>query len=86
MLQAGLMPVRWTYLNTLLMPLIFVIRQIQNVLVHFGAAPHSDVRATPRPINDVLLDVLRVEAFWIGKGHHFPAGVSVLCLARKPES
>jgi SAM-dependent methyltransferase len=86
MLQAGLTPVRWTYLNTLLMPLIFVIRQIQNVLVHFGAAPRSDVRATPQPINGLLLDVLRVEAFWIAKGHHFPAGVSVLCLARKPES
>ena len=84
-LQVGLIPVRLTYLNSLLMPLIFVIRQIQNLWARFGAPPRSDVRATPQAINAVLLNILRFEAGWIGKGRHFPAGVSVLCLALKPE-
>jgi ubiquinone/menaquinone biosynthesis C-methylase UbiE len=86
MVRVGLTPVRLTYLNSFLMPLIFLFRQIQNIRVSWGAVPRSDVRATPRLINDLLLNILKLEASWIGQGHHFFAGVSVLCLALKPES
>jgi SAM-dependent methyltransferase len=81
---AGLVPVRLTYLNSVLMPLIFLIRQAQNVWMRFGAVPHSDVKATARPINALLCNLLRLESFWIGTGHDFRVGVSVLCLAAKP--
>jgi hypothetical protein len=66
------------------MPLIFVIRQFQNVQARRGAAPASDVKATHPVLNRLLRGILALEAAWLGRGYGFPAGVSVLCLARKP--
>jgi SAM-dependent methyltransferase len=83
-LGAGLVPIRLTYLNFLLMPLIFVIRQFQNLQARRGAAPASDVKPTHPVLNRLLRAILALEAAWLGRGHSFPAGVSVLCLARKP--
>ena len=83
-IRVGLLPVQITYANGLLMPLIFVIRQFQNLGLHFGSVPRSDVKPMPRIINSFLAEVLKLEARWIGTGKHFPAGVSVMCLAMKP--
>ena len=81
----GLQPVRTTYLNSLLLPLIFLIRQWQNLQVGMGAPPHSDVQVTSAPINVILSRILALEAAWVSRGQTFPAGVSVACLAVKPE-
>jgi len=84
MMRIGLIPVRMTYLNSILMPLIFIMRQFQNLAVRFGTTPHSDVNPTPDPINTVLFNILKLESRWIAGNRGSPAGVSVICLARKP--
>jgi SAM-dependent methyltransferase len=81
---AHLLPLRLTYANSLLMPLIFLVRKLQMVGVGLGAAPKSDVRAAPQPINNLLTGLLYLEAGWIGSGRSFPAGVSLFGLAVKP--
>jgi SAM-dependent methyltransferase len=86
LLQAGLRPVRLTYLNCLLLPGIFLIRKMQNVCAYFGAAPDSDVQETAPALNSLLTRILTLEAAWISHGHDFPAGVSVACIATKPVS
>jgi len=80
----GLQPLRLTYLNSLLLPLIFVIRQLQSLVVRMGATPHSDVQPASPTLNRLLYKVLALEAWWISRGHQFPLGVSLLCLAIKP--
>lgn len=81
--QAGLQPVRLTYANSLLLPLIFAVRRVQ---ISVGSRPRSDVRPLPCAINTLLTQLLQLEAAWIGSGHHFLAGVSVICLAEKPST
>jgi ubiquinone/menaquinone biosynthesis C-methylase UbiE len=83
MLCAWLKPLRITYANSLLLPLIFVIRKWQEHKVRQGTAPDSDVSAVSEPLNTLLEKVLSVEALWIKAGHSFPAGVSIFCLAQK---
>jgi SAM-dependent methyltransferase len=83
MARAGLKPVRATYANSLLMPLIFVIRMIQNLNVSMGGEAASDVNQTSEPANTILTRLLGLEAQWIGAGRSFPAGVSVIVLAEK---
>jgi SAM-dependent methyltransferase len=80
--SAGLLPVRMTYANSLLMPLIFVTRKLQSLRLGAGGSS-SDVSPTPAPVNRLLTLVLDLEAQWIASGRGFPAGVSIFCLARK---
>jgi hypothetical protein len=86
MQQAGLEPVRMTYANSILMPLIFVIRKLQTLGVSLGSAAKSDVSQTPKTINNLLISLLNLEAHWLGSGHGFPIGVSLFGLALKPVS
>lgn len=81
--SVGFIPIQLTYLNSFLMPLILLLRQIQNIGVSLGAMPHSDVKAAPGLINTLLVDILSLEAWWVGTAHQFPTGVSALCLAKK---
>jgi len=82
--QVGLEPVRVTYANSLLLAPIFAARKLQSASVARGAQPQSDVKAAPGPLNDLLAGLLGLEARWIGSGHGFPLGVSVMALALKP--
>jgi SAM-dependent methyltransferase len=84
--RASLQPIRLTYANSFLMPLIFLIRKLQMIRVGLGTAPKSDVSPAPQSINDLLAGLLNLEARWIGRGHSFPVGVSLFGLARKPLS
>lgn len=81
---AELQPLRVSYANSLLLPAIFTMRKIQNLLVGFGAKPDSDVKATPELLNASLTRLLEIEARWISGGRNFPAGVSLFALAAKP--
>jgi SAM-dependent methyltransferase len=84
LMEAGLTPIRLTYANTLLLPLILAIRKVQLVKLHLTASrPHSDITPVPAPLNQVLHRLLKLEAYWIGSGHSFPAGVSLYALAQK---
>jgi SAM-dependent methyltransferase len=85
-IRAGLVPLRLTYLNSLLLPIIFVIRQLQKLGLRFGDTTQSDVRPAHPVINRILFNILKLEARWIARGRNFPAGVSVLCIATRPDS
>ncbi len=77
---AGLTPVRVTYFNTLLFPLIAGIRLVRSAFRLGG-----DDEALPSPrINRALTAVFAAERHLIGRVP-MPAGVSLLMLARKPE-
>lgn len=81
---AGLEVVRMTYANSLLLPIAFVARQMQNLAVRLGAKPASDVGQSSGLASSILGKVLGWEAHWIGSRHDFSAGVSLFGLARKP--
>jgi len=78
--RAGLIPARTTYLNSMLMPLIFIFRKLGQ---RFGTTHGSDIASTPPWAQLLLFQILSFEAFWIRRGWNFPAGVSVMCLALK---
>ncbi len=82
--QVGLIPVRTTYANSILMPFIFVARRLQTLGIRLGSTPKSDVNQTPTLLNSLLMSLLNLEARWLGHGHSFPAGVSLFALATKP--
>lgn len=89
---AGFEVRRVTYLNTLLFPVSFVFRQGKNLLTRLQrtlgreVVPHSDFRATaPGWLNPLLLRIFTAEARVL-KRSDLPFGLSLFCLARKPEA
>ena len=78
--EAGLEPLRITYLNTLLFPPIVLLRQLQHALAPTRAV--SDVRPTAEPLNALLLSVLRIEKKLL-RLTDLPFGVSLFAVARK---
>jgi SAM-dependent methyltransferase len=77
--QSAWQPLRLTYANSLLLPLVFAARYWQKSR---AAQDHSDVGA-PHPIANLMLrQVLRLEQAWLGLGFKFPLGVSLFALAR----
>lgn len=79
----GLAPLRTSYTNSLLLPAIYLIRLFQRHSSGNATSSHSDVRPTPRLLNELLYRLLWLEAVWIGSGCSFPAGVSVIAVATK---
>lgn len=77
---AGLRVTHVSYYNTLLFPLISVIRLMEKML---GAKGGQDL-AMPSPwLNRLLYKIFASERHWLGKGV-FPFGVSIVLLARRP--
>jgi SAM-dependent methyltransferase len=73
---------RCSYINTLLLPLALAQRLTERALPNLQR-DHSDL-AMPFPyMNEMLRWPLAAEAAWLARGHSFPLGLSVLCLARK---
>jgi len=84
--ESGFAVERLTYTNcTLLMPLL-VVRTLQRWR---GLAPEAEadreIRVPSPPVNAVLSTALYLESVWL-RWFSSPAGSSLLCLARKPES
>ena len=81
--RAGFEVVRATYANALLLP-VAAVRRL--VLKRLGlAAAGSDVKPVPPPLNRALAAVLRGEARVLRRpGARLPAGLSAICVARKP--
>ena len=75
----GLTPVKVTYCNSLLFPLIALWRGLDRLLGREG----SDVGFFPAPIEWAFRSLLELEARWIAQ-HSFPIGASVVALAWKP--
>lgn len=76
---AGLMPVRATYFNTLLFPVVAALRLLRNA---FGLKGDDEALPSPR-VNAALTALFSFERHLIGR-MPLPAGVSLLILARKP--
>jgi SAM-dependent methyltransferase len=75
----GLTPVRFTYANSFLLPVIFLARKLQHHSVH----GRSDVQVNPGGVADLLYHLLRIESWWIKQGGHFAAGVSLFGIGQK---
>jgi SAM-dependent methyltransferase len=79
---AGFRPVRATYFNFSLFPILFLIRSWQRLRPTQGGSPQSDLKAAPRLVNALLYGILRLEAF-LSRKISFPWGSSIVILARK---
>jgi SAM-dependent methyltransferase len=80
--QAGLSPVTVTYFNTLLFPVILVVRVVKNLL---GGEDSDDAVPPSRLVNGVLTAVFASERHLVGR-IALPVGVSILMVARRPDS
>jgi SAM-dependent methyltransferase len=76
---AGLEPVRASYCNSLLLPLLLARRTLDRALSRQG----SDVGFLPAPLEGAFRRALLLEAAWLRRGGSFPLGASVVALARK---
>lgn len=83
--EAGFTPLRITYANSLLLPIIYLVRRLQHLSKSAEPPTQSDVRPTAKPINQLLYRLLAVEAAWLRHGYNLPLGVSVIALAQKAE-
>lgn len=80
--RCGLAIERVSYINSLLLPIPVAQRLIERVLPE---RDHPSQLAMPhQAINTALGMILAGEAAWLRGGRTFPAGLSVLALARKP--
>lgn len=81
LLQAGLRPVRISYFNTLLFPLIAGVRLLKRV----SGMKETGDDAMPSPIvNSILKGIFGLESGLVGKVP-LPFGVSLIAIAERPE-
>jgi SAM-dependent methyltransferase len=88
---AGFEVRRVTYLNTFLFPVSVIFRHAKNLLTRIQrtlgqeVVPRSDFRSTaPSWLNPLLLRIFAAEGRVL-RGFDLPFGLSLFCLARKPE-
>jgi SAM-dependent methyltransferase len=81
--EHGFVPLRCTYANSLLMPAALAKFRVWEPLTR--QAPASGVRPVPPLLDRVLYSALQMESAWLGAGHSFPAGQSLVLLAEKSE-
>jgi len=79
LVQAGFTVEKLTYYNTLLFPIVFVVRILNNILKRDGA---SDIEMPSRPVNFVLEKIFGIEKYLL-RFVSLPFGVSVLAVVRK---
>lgn len=77
---AGLRVIHASYYNSILFPLVAVIRLAEKV---FGAQGGQDLTMPPPWLNRLLCRIFASERRWLGR-IVFPFGVSIVLLARRP--
>ncbi len=77
---AGFEVERCTYGLTLLFPLSLATRLLERFTPDRGDASAMSLPAAP--VNELLRNVMALEAAWIAAGRDFPFGLSVIALAR----
>ncbi|OFW59587.1 MAG: hypothetical protein A2W01_12355 [Candidatus Solincola sediminis] len=82
LVEAGLEPIRITYFNMMLLPVMATYRMITRMRP--GKEIHSDLWLPPAPLNLILTLLLALEAR-IARRHDLPNGSSIAVLARRPE-
>lgn len=76
---AGFTVEKISYYNTLLFPIVFAVRMLNNILKRDGA---SDVDMPASPLNFVLKKIFGIEKYLL-RFLNLPFGVSVLAVVRK---
>jgi SAM-dependent methyltransferase len=79
--SAGLRVLRCTYINSLLLPVALARFRLWEPLTRRPAA--SGVQPVSPWLDRLLYSALAAESRWVGAGHGFPAGQSLLLLAEK---
>lgn len=77
---AGFRLYKFSYANTLLLPMTAAVRWLARRL---PAASSAEMHPLPSWLNQLLAGALSLEAWWLRRGA-FPVGSSVFCLAQKP--
>jgi SAM-dependent methyltransferase len=80
LLRAGLRPVRLTYTNASLFPMLATVRVLQRLTG--WPTPGIELEVPPAPVNTLLAGVLAAEAGLVRRVN-MPFGSSVLCLAKR---
>ena len=73
---------RTSYINSLLFPLPLAQRLVERAMPALERG-ESDLALPSSLLNEALRWPLAAEATWLAQGGSFPAGLSVICLARK---
>ena len=82
--DAGLDVVRFTYINTILFPVVAAVRLFRRFVPEHNGTLRSDFSMNkPGPLNTFLGKLFGAEA-WVIRRARLPVGVSLLCVARKP--
>jgi SAM-dependent methyltransferase len=79
LIKAGLKPVKISYFNTLLFPLIAGLRLVRKA---FGITESADDAMPSKPMNGLLKAIFGLESNWVGK-ISMPFGVSLLAVAER---
>ena len=79
LVQAGLKPVRISYFNTLLFPMIAGVRLLRQAL---NIKETADDRMPSPAVNSVLKSIFSFESNWVGRVS-MPVGVSLLAVAQR---
>jgi SAM-dependent methyltransferase len=79
LLQAGFTVEKISYYNTILFPLIFIVRKLNNILKRDGA---SDLEMPPSALNFILKKIFGVERYLLNF-LSLPFGVSILAVVKK---
>jgi SAM-dependent methyltransferase len=85
--QSGLEVTRACYWNALLFPPVAIVRLIKRLIkprIDATIAGVGDMALPPMLLNASLLRMIRVENWLLLRGVNWPAGVSVMVIARKP--
>ncbi len=73
---------RCSYINSLLFPLPLAQRLVERMLPKLERHD-SDLELPAKLVNEALRWPLAAEAAWLARGGSFPAGLSIVCLARR---
>ncbi len=84
-LEAGLIPERLTYTNTLTFPVAMAWRLLSQHTPVGRVAPKHDFWPVPRWLNAALTSAYRIEARALSRVN-LPFGVSVVCVARRGDA
>ncbi|MGE5531977.1 MAG: class I SAM-dependent DNA methyltransferase [Bacteroidota bacterium] len=80
--EAGLEVVKLSPVVTVAFLPILAFRLLQRLSPHRSDEPKTDLRELPRPLNNLLIDVLRLEN-WFLRRLNLPVGTSLVAVARK---
>ncbi len=80
---AGLRVERLSYFNVAIALPLMVVRQATRA---FGVKARYEHALEPGAMDRVLGAVFAAELPWLARGGRFPVGVSLLCIARRPEA